>query len=171
LDLAIGNGDAFTRTGSLPLLLANQGNGKFVDAAQKAGAVFKTRINARGNAVLDFDNDGRLDLLFTVLADRPFLLRNRAPVKNHWFKVDLQGTRSNRHGYGALLTLKAGDLTLRTEALSATGFLTQGDPRPHFGLGKQGKVDRLEIRWPSGQTQVLTNLSANQILKVREPNL
>jgi hypothetical protein len=171
LDLFIANGDAFRLEGTVPLLLENQGQAKFTDASEKGGAIFKSRINARGNAVLDYDNDGRLDVLLTALGDRPFLLRNRCFLKHHWLKLQLEGTRSNRNGYGALITLAAGDLTLRAEALCPVGFLTQGDARPHFGLGPRQKVDRLEIRWPSGQVQVLTNIASDQILKVREPKL
>lgn len=168
-DLFIANGDAFNLEGDFSLLLENQGNCKFTDASAKGGAFFQHRINGRGNAVLDYDNDGRLDVLLTALADRPFLLRNRCPLKNHWLKLRLEGTRSNRSGYGALITLTAGDLTLRGEALCPTGFLSQGDPRPHFGLGPRQKVDRLEIRWPSGCVQVLSNIASDQILKIREP--
>ena len=170
-DLFIANGDAFNLEGTVSLLLENQGRGKFSDASAKGGAFFKSRINGRGSAVVDFDNDGRLDVLVTALADRPFLLRNRCPLKNHWLKLQLEGSRSNRSGYGALITLTAGDLTSRAEALCPTGFLLQGDARPHFGLGSRTKVDRLEIRWPSGALQVLTNLAVDQILKIQEPKL
>ena len=171
LDLCVANGDAFQLEGTLLLLLENQGKAKFTDAVEKGGSIFKTRINGRGNAVLDYNNDGRMDLLVTALADRPFLLKNRCPLTNHWLTLQLQGTRSNHDGYGALITLKAGDLTLRAEALCPTGFLSQGDARPHFGLGMRQTVDRLEIRWPSGTVQTLTNTTADQILKVSEPNL
>ena len=105
------------------MLLENDGTGVFTDAAQKGGAFFRTKFRGRGSAVLDFDNDGRLDVLVTALADRPFLLRNRCPVKNHWLKLELEGTRSNRSGYGALITLTAGDLTSRAEALLAVAGL------------------------------------------------
>ncbi len=168
-DLCIANGDAFKLEGDYGLLLENDGGGKFTDASAKGGAVFQHRINGRGNAVLDYDNDGRLDLLLTALGDRPFLLRNRCPLRNHWLTLRLEGTRSNRSGYGARITLTAGDLTLRSEALCPPGFLSQGDPRPHFGLGAHTKVDRLEIRWPSGRVQVLTDIVPDQILQIREP--
>jgi enediyne biosynthesis protein E4 len=170
-DLFIANGDAFRLEGDVSLLLENQGKGTFADASAKGGAFFQRRINGRGNAVLDFDNDGRLDVLLTALADRPFLLKNRCPLKNHWLKLRLEGTRSNRSGYGALITVKADALTLKAEALCPTGFLSQGEPRPHFGLGSQPRVDRLEIRWPRGTVQVLTNIASDQILKVQEPRL
>jgi hypothetical protein len=169
LDLCVANGSAFVLDGTDTLLLENQGKARFADASDKGGAVFRTRINGRGNAILDFDNDGRLDVLLTALADRAFLLRNRCPAKNHWLKLQLEGTRSNRSGYGARITVIAGDLTLRAEAVCPTGFLTQGDPRVHFGLGARQKADRIEIRWPSGTVQLLTNVVADQILKTREP--
>lgn len=169
LDIFVANGDAFTLDGTVSLLLENQGPAKFTDASGKGGTFFKARINGRGNAILDYDNDGRLDVLLTALADRAVLLRNRCPLKHHWLKLQLEGTRSNRNGYGARVALTAGDLSLRAEALCPTGFLTQGDTRPHFGLGPRQTVDRLEIRWPSGQVQVLTNIASDQVLKVREP--
>lgn len=168
LDLAIANGSAFVLEGTETLLLENLGHGRFTNAASKGGAFFKARVNGRGNTILDFDNDGRLDMLLTALGDRAFLLKNRCPLPNHWLKLSLRGDRSNRSGYGTLITLKAGELTLRAEALCPTGFLTQGDPRVHFGLGAHSKVDRIELRWPSGAVQVLTDLRADQILQVRE---
>lgn len=167
-DLAVANGSAFVLDGTETLLLENQGDAKFVDASARGGAFFRTPVNGRGNAALDYDNDGRMDFLLTALADRPFLLRNRVANGNHWLTLHLEGTRSNRSGYGALLTLVAGDLTLHSEARCPTGFLTQSDARPHFGLGARTKIDRLEIRWPSGRTQVLTDLAVDQILKIKE---
>ncbi|MBM3882713.1 MAG: CRTAC1 family protein [Verrucomicrobia bacterium] len=169
-DLFMANGDAFKLEGALSLLLENDGRAHFTDAAAKGGSYFQRPVNGRGAAVLDYDNDGRLDLLVTALANRVFLLRNRSPLEHHWLKLQLEGTRSNRNGYGALVTLTAGELTLRAEALCPTGFLMQGDARVHFGLGRHRVVDRLEIRWPSGTVQVLANLAVDQILKVREPH-
>jgi enediyne biosynthesis protein E4 len=168
-DLVVANGSAFVLEGSRTLLLENQGGERFTDASAQGGAFFQTPVNGRGNAILDFDNDGRLDVLLTVLADRPVLLRNRCPLKNHWLTLRLEGTRSNRSGYGAQITLTAAGRTSRAEATCPTGFLTQGDPRIHFGLGARTKVDRLEILWPSGGVQTLENIATDQILKVREP--
>jgi enediyne biosynthesis protein E4 len=169
LDLVVANGSAFVLDGTDTLLLENQGDGHFIDASAKGGTIFKTPINGRGNAILDFDNDGRLDVLLTALADRAFLLRNRCPPTHHWLKLRLEGTRSNRSGYGARITLTAGNLRSRAEALCPTGFLAQGDPRIHFGLGPRAKVGRIEIRWPSGVVQTLKDITADQILKVQEP--
>ncbi|NWF86150.1 MAG: CRTAC1 family protein, partial [Bryobacteraceae bacterium] len=168
-DIFIANGDAFTLSGTLSLLLENDGHGKFGNAAAKGGAFFETKINGRGSATLDFDNDGRLDLFITVLADRAILLRNRGRADHHWLLLDLEGTRSNRSGYGALITVTAAGHVTRTEALCPTGFLLQGDKRVHVGLGTAKAAERIEIRWPGGATQVLTEVKADQILKVREP--
>jgi hypothetical protein len=168
-DLFIANGDAFTLEGTQSLLLENQGDARFVDASAKGGAFFRARINSRGSGVLDFDNDGRLDLLVTALADRVFLLRNRGAERGHWLKLRLRGTQSNRDGYGALITLRAGNLIRKAEALCPTGFLVQGDPRVHFGLGSQSRVDQVLIRWPSGREQVIENPPIDHILTVTEP--
>jgi enediyne biosynthesis protein E4 len=168
-DIFVANGDAFTLEGTLPLLLENLGSERFADAAATGGRVFQQRLNGRGSAVLDYDNDGRQDLLVTVLADRPLLLRNRDASGHQWLALDLEGTRSNRDGYGALVTLTAGDRTWKAEAMCNTGFLMQSDPRVHFGLGTARRVDALEVRWPSGTVQRLTDQPVNRILKIREP--
>ncbi len=168
-DLLIANGDAFTLPGTRTLLLANDGTGRFTDAASRGGAFFEQKVNGRGSATLDFDNDGRLDLLVTSLADRAFLLRNRTSSSNHWLTVDLKGTRSNRDAYGALITVIAGGRTHVGEVTCPTGFLLQSDKRAHFGLGSADRIERLEIRWPSGRMQVLTDPAPDQVLKIIEP--
>ena len=168
-DLCVTTGDAFTLLGTRSLLLENDGNARFGDGAANGGAFFRQLVNGRGAATLDFDNDGRLDLLITPLADRAILLRNRARTSGHWLTLDLQGTASNRDAYGALLTLSAGGKTQTIEVTCPTGFLFQSDRRVHFGLGSVSGVERLEIRWPSGRTQVLRDLPADRILKIIEP--
>ena len=169
LDAFIANGDLHYMVGWESLLLENRGDGTFTDAAAKGGAFFRSRFRGRGSAVADFDNDGRVDVLMTTLADRPVLLRNRDRSGNHWISLDLEGTKSNRDGFGARVTVTAGGKSHVAEARCQSGYLFQGDRRLHFGLGTSGAVDRIEIRWPSGQTQVLSNVKVDQILKVREP--
>lgn len=168
-DIIIANGDAHHMVGWESLLLENDGQGKFTDAAAKGGAFFHTKIRARGSVLVDYDNDGRMDVLITTLGDRPFLLRNRAPQTNHWISFDLEGTRSNRDGFGARVIMTAGSKTFADEARCPAGFLGQSDRRLHFGLGANSSVDRIEIRWPSGTVQILENVAANQILKLKEP--
>lgn len=169
LDLSAANGSAFTLDGMITLLLENDGHGRFADAAEKGGAFFRQPINGRGNAVLDYDNDGHQDLLITAIGDRPFLLRNKCPTTNHWLKIKLEGTRSNRSAYGARIEISAADRTYRAEAMCHTGFLTQSDSRVHFGLGQLTKLDRAVVRWPSGTVQTLNSVKADQILTLREP--
>lgn len=168
-DLCVVNGSAFVLPGSVSLLLANDGRAQFSDATQSGGAFFRTPINGRGNAVLDFDNDGRLDVLLTALADRAVLLHNRDHSGHHWLKLALEGTRSNRNGYGALLILRSGDLVLHAEAMCPTGFLMQSDSRVHFGLGNRSQIDSIQIQWPSGARQTVEHPPVDQILTVREP--
>ncbi len=168
-DIAVVNGSAFVLPGSISLLLENNGKAQFSDASQRAGAFFGTPYNGRGNAVLDYDNDGRLDLVLTGLGDRSVLLRNRSSERNHWIKLRLEGVRSNRNGYGALLTLVSGDLVLHSEAQCPVGFLMQSDARVHFGLGERSAVDRIEILWPSGIRQVIQRPEVDRVLNIKEP--
>jgi hypothetical protein len=169
LDIFIANGDPHYLVGWECLLLENRGDGAFADAAAKGGAFFKAKINARGAAVADYNNDGHLDLIVTTIGNRSYLLRNRDRSGNHWLTLDLEGTKSNRDGFGAKVKVIAADRTYVGEARCAFGFLMQSDRRLHFGLGAATNVDQVEIRWPSGQAQVLKHVLVDQILKVREP--
>jgi hypothetical protein len=169
LDIFIANGDAHYLVGWESLLLENRGDGTFADAAAKGGAYFTTKVRARGSAVADYDNDGRMDIIVTTMGDRSFLLHNRDKSGNHWLTLDLEGTKSNRDGFGVKVKVIAGGKTVFAESRCALGFLMQSDRRLHFGLGPATTVDRIEIQWPSKQAQELTGVKADQILKVREP--
>jgi enediyne biosynthesis protein E4 len=169
LDILIANGDAHYLVGWESLLLENTGDGKYVDAAEKGGAYFRTKVRARGSAIADFDNDGRMDAIVTTMGDRPFLLHNRDQSGNHWITLDLVGTKSNRDGFGAVVKVTAGGKDLFAESRCAFGFLMQSDRRLHFGLGKTDSIDRITVTWPSRQVQELTNVKPDQILKVIEP--
>lgn len=169
LDIFIANGDAHYLVGWESLLLENRGNGTFGDGAAKGGAFFTSKIRGRGSAVADYDNDGRPDLVVTTLGDRPFLLHNRDRSGFHWITLDLEGTTSNRDGYGAKIRVESGGRKQSAEARCAFGFLMQSDRRIHFGLGLAAMVDRIVIEWPSKKVQELTNVQPDRILKVREP--
>ena len=168
VDMFLANGDAHRLVGRESLLLANNGEGRFADARRAGGAVFGARLKARGSVVLDFDNDGALDVLVTVMGDRSFLLRNRR-LGGAWLRLRLEGVRSNPHGWGAHVRVTAGGRTQFAEARCPSGFLGQSDPRLHFGLGFATVVERLEIRWPGGAQQVLEQVPVNQELRLREP--
>ncbi|MEJ2008573.1 MAG: CRTAC1 family protein [Acidobacteriota bacterium] len=152
-------------------LLRNNGNSTFADVSTQAGSFFEDRHVSRGAAFADYDNDGYIDAYITTLGSKGILLHNTpAPGKrNHWLTVKLVGTRSNRDGYGASLEAVTGNLHQYVQAVSGSGYLSQSDPRPHFGLGQHTEVDELTIRWPSGTVQKLEHVKVDQILTVKEP--
>ncbi len=169
LDVFIANGDAFRMVGWQSLLLENDGKGNFRNAVDKGGAYFRTPVRARSSVVLDYDNDGRMDLLVGLMGDRPVLLHNRDRSGNHWITLALRGTRSNPAGWGSFIELTADGRKYVQEYGCPSGFLSQSDPRVHFGLGQAKTIDKIEIKWPSGQVQTLTDVRVDQILKVTEP--
>ncbi len=152
-------------------LLRNNGNGRFTDVSKTSGSFFTQRHVNRGVCFGDYDNDGYLDAFVNTLGGKGILLHNTPTedARNHWLTVKLVGTRSNRDGYGAALEAVAGDLHQYVQAVSGSGYLSQSDSRPHFGLGSHERVDKLIVRWPSGTVQTLENIKADQILTVREP--
>jgi hypothetical protein len=117
----------------------------------------------------DYDNDGDLDIFVVNLNDRCIFLRNNKGTQNNWIILKLTGTAGNRDGIGARVKLTCGGKTQTAQKKSTTGYLSQNDPRMHFGLAKNETVDRIEIIWPSGKAQILENIKANQILEVKEP--
>ena len=169
LDLFIANGDAHYLRGMPPLLLENRGDGSFLDASAKGGAMTAHPRNARGSGAWDFDNDGRMDLLTSTLGDRAVLWRNVARTGAHWLTLRLTGTQGNRDGFGAHVQVTAGGRTWSGECRCPTSYVFQQDPRLHFGLATNRSVDRIEIWWPGGQTQRLANVTADQVLEVIEP--
>jgi hypothetical protein len=122
---------------------------------------------SRGLAVGDYDNDGRLDLLINNLDDEPVLSHNDSP-RQHWLMVRCVGTKSNRSAIGARLTLHAGDLQQIHEIKAGLSYLSSNDLRVHFGLGTHEKADWLEVRWPSGLTERIEGVAADQILTLEE---
>ncbi len=173
-DLLIVNGDGHRLSEKQEQLLmrneAGAGNQRvFVDISRSAGPFFDSRLIARGLATGDFDNDGDLDF-FVLNIDQPsLLLRNDGGNRNNWITLKLVGTRSNRDGVGARVTVRTGDTSQIDEKMSAGSYLSQNDPRLHFGLGKAPKVDEITIKWPSGKVQRLRDVKVNEFLTVAEP--
>ncbi|WP_165230022.1 CRTAC1 family protein [Aquisphaera insulae] len=171
LDLFVANGDAHHEYGEGAVMAHNAGKGKFVDVANRSGPYFAQKFVGRGAAWGDFDNDGDIDILVINLGDSPRLLRNDGGnTLNHWLTIDARGPGGKTPAIGARISVKAGELSQVDDLVPVRGYLSQGDPRPHFGLGKAAQAERVEIRWPDGRTTVLTDVPANQILKVEQPS-
>jgi len=145
-------------------LFANLGNGTFEDVSAEAG--FTLARAHRGSAFADFDSDGKIDVVVSALGESAELWHNVSPDVNHWLILKLIGTRSNRDGIGAVIRLGNQSNHMTT----AVGYASSSSEGVHFGTGKLEKIDRIEIRWPSGTVQVLRNVATNQVQSVREPS-
>jgi hypothetical protein len=150
-------------------LFQNEGDGKFRDISLELGGYFKQAYVGRGSCIGDYDNDGDLDIYIVNLNNRGMFLRNNKGNQNNWLMINLIGQSSNRDGIGARVKVTSGGKTQSAQKKSTTGYLSQNDPRLHFGLARNETVDKIEIKWPSGKMQVLDNIKANQILTIREP--
>ena len=152
-----------------PLLMyRNLGKGEFDKVSDSLGPDFMRPIVGRGLATADYDNDGDVDIVTNNRGDFPSLLRNDGGNANNWLTVQLVGTKSNRDGIGASLKLTSGDVVQVEQAKGGMSYMSASDPRIHFGLGKRTKIASLEITWPSGQVDRLTNVAINQIITVKE---
>ena len=149
------------------IIFRNQGNGTFLELGDEAGPAIDSRHVSRGCAFGDFDNDGDLDILVMNRCEPPTLLRNDAPTGNHWLKVRLEGTKSNRSAIGARVLLKYGAKVQAQCVTSQSSYLSANDPRLHFGLGAATTAD-LEIHWPTGTSETHSGLRADQLVTVRE---
>jgi len=146
----------------------NLGQGKFQEV--DAGPDMRREAAHRGVAFGDLDNDGRVDMVVSVLNGPAELFHNSSETGNHWILLKLVGTRSNRMGIGAQIRLTASDGSVQwNEVTTAIGYASSSDPRVHFGLGKNTKIKQIEIRWPSGIRQVLENRDVDRILTIEEP--
>ncbi len=149
------------------ILFRNLGGHKYEQLTTQTGLALTERHASRGCAIGDFDNDGDLDILIMNVNEPPSLLRNDAPGENHWIKVKLIGTKSNRSAIGARVLVHYGDKRQSQDLLSQSSYLSCNDPRLHFGLGAVNQVD-LEIFWPSGLHEKFLKIAANQLVTFRE---
>lgn len=177
-DLLLVNGHAFPEVDRLRLdirykdraiLYRNQGGGVFADISERSGPGLLERHPARGAAFGDIDNDGAVEVLINNQNEPPTLLKRSGLSGNNWILLKLEGVRSNRGAVGARVRVTAGGRTQIDEVRSGGSYLSQNDPRLHFGLGRASRIERLEIDWPSGVRQVRRDLSVNRVVVVREP--
>ncbi|HEY1860279.1 MAG TPA: CRTAC1 family protein, partial [Gemmataceae bacterium] len=166
-DIFIANGHAIrfpvgkaTRA-QKPVLLRNQGGGKFKDVTVDGGVYFDNKHVGRGVLVGDLDNDGKPDIVIIHQNEPVTILRNTAGKDNHWLGIELVG-RKNRDVVGARITLDVDGQKLTRFGKGGGSYLSASDARHIFGLGKSAKFDKLTVTWPSGEEQVWTGLSVDR---------
>ena len=176
-DIVYVNGHAYDNAGlfddaasyeGYPVLLRNLGNGKFANVSAWAGDLMKVKSVGRGVALDDLDNDGRIDVVILNSRRPARVLRNVSETGNHWLQVRLRGVKTNRDGVGARDKVTAGDLTLIDEVHSGRGYQSHFGSRLHFGLGKRTRVDRVEVHWIGGGTDVFENLGVDRLVTLVE---
>jgi enediyne biosynthesis protein E4 len=156
------------------LLYRNLRNGKFEEVTEDAGPGITVPSAARGCAFGDFDNDGDVDVVVNTVNGYPQLLRSDTTLSNNWIKIKVVGVKSNRSGIGARIRClshppdEPKPHQQIDEVRSGGAYISQNDLRVHFGLGKATKADLLEVRWPSGQVDVMKDVPCNQCVYVKE---
>ncbi|MFI5357781.1 MAG: CRTAC1 family protein, partial [Opitutales bacterium] len=146
----------------------NAGAMKFEDVSRGAGPFFDVKSVGRGAAFADYDNDGKIDVFIVNLGAPAYLLHNVSPGANHWISVKLTGRKCNRDGIGAQVEVVAGGVRQQRERVAGSGYLSQDDPRVHFGLGSAAKVDKITVTWPGGAKQVVENPPVDRVVTIEE---
>ena len=171
LDLFVANGHAYPQRDHYrqrKLLHRNNHDGTFSEVAAQLGSALMEDRASRGAAFGDIDNDGDVDIVVNDLDGLPQLLRNDGGNKNNWILLNLIGTKGNRDGIGAKVKVVSGDLVQVDEVRSGGSYISQNDLRLHFGLEKRTAVDQIQVRWPSGAVDTLTNVPVNKIVTIKE---
>jgi enediyne biosynthesis protein E4 len=150
------------------ILYHNNGDRTFSDISAQAGPGITAVHAGRGLAVGDLWNDGRISAVISNMNARPSLLVNQVRSPNHWIGIKAVGTKSNRDGIGARVTVKLGARVLVDEVRSGSSYDSNNDMRIHFGLGAATKIGWIEIRWPSGLTERFENISVDAIHTLKE---
>jgi hypothetical protein len=176
-DLILANGHVYPEVEKFHLgsefkeprvLYRNNGKGAFVDVSATAGPGITAASSARGLAVGDLWNDGRLSVVINNMNAEPSLLMNSERTANHWIAFKALGTRTNRDGIGAKITAVVGKRKMVDEVRSGSSYVSQNDIRVHFGLGSAATVDSVEVRWPSGLVERYDNPPIDRINTLKE---
>ena len=149
-------------------LFRNSGDGSFEEWREGAGDALAAVESSRGAAVADVNGDGRLDIVVTNMNHRPHLLINRG-AKRGWIRVGLRGRGGNRDGLGSRIELTSGGNRQLRLVQRGGSYLSSHEPVAHFGLGDRESVERIVVRWPSGQVSTLENVAPNRLVWIDEP--
>jgi len=176
-DLIVANGHVYPEVDKYHLgsnyqepriLYHNNGNGTFTDISASAGVGITSAASSRGLAVGDLWNDGKLSVVISNMNSPPSLLVNQIRSSNHWIGIQTVGTRSNRDGIGAGITVNIGKRRLVDEVRSGSSYISNSDRRVHFGLGTAERVDSVQVRWPSGLVEQFNNVTVDSIHSLTE---
>jgi len=151
-----------------PALLLHNTRKGFIDVSAESGGAFQKPWLGRGLAIGDIDNDGRVDVVISTNDGPLHVLQNETPSSNHWLTLNLVGHKSNRDAIGAQVKIQTAEGVQYATVSTAGSYLSSSDKRVHFGLHDESVAQSIEIRWPSGSTQELKNVKADQIMRVDE---
>ena len=177
LDFILVNGHVYPQVGASgigtvyrepKLVYANQHDGTFRDVSKVSGPPVQIPQVSRGLAVGDLFNDGHLEIVIENLEGSPMILRADANARNHWISFELRGGKGDLLALNARVKVTAADLVQEDEVRSGGSYLSQNDLRLHFGLGSHPRADKVEVTWPSGAKEMLTNLDADHFYVVQE---
>jgi len=160
--------DLTTCIGQPDFLFRNNGDGTFEDVSKSTGAWSSYEYVGRGTAFGDYDRDGDIDIFIANNNGPVVLLRNDGGNQNNWLQIKLIGTKSNRDGIGARVTVKSGELTQIREIIAGNSVMSESSLEAAFGLEKDPKAEMVKIRWPSGIVQTMKDIAANQVITVVE---
>ena len=169
-DIIAANGTAEELILQYPLLLENDGKGNFRDVGKEKGDYFREKRSGRGLALIDYDNDGDMDIVISHVDKKATtaLLRNDGGNSNHWLGLMLKGKNGPAAAISARVTIKAGDMRQVLINQWATGYLSANDQRLHIGLGKNKKIDSIEIKWSDGTMEVYYNILCDRHITIEQ---